>query len=250
MHESLEMSLNTSNWRWCRRLTSLIVTTLTIGLASATYAAVKSAEQICNPTADYFLGNEDYPEAVRLHRLVIQEHPNDPLAHYHLGFAEGMMGQSGDEIDQYQTAVRLGLRDWGLYLNLGRAYLERGQLAPATNALQTAVNLGPEHPEAHFNLGLAYERQGMLSPASAELAKSLTLDPSQNDARNMSAVVEAEQGNYPAAQTIWSELIRSQPSFAPARANLAILEASLKQRAPGSTPLSPRSFQSASASDR
>lgn len=223
---------------------------LTFGSAAASYAAVNSAEQVCNPTADYFLGNEDYPEAVRLHRLIIQEHPNDPLAHYHLGFAEGMMGQSAAEIDQYQMAARLGLKDWGLYLNLGRAYLEQGHLAPATNALQTAVNLGPEHAEAHFNLGLAYERQGMLSAASAELAKSLGLDPSQSDARNMLAVVDAEQGNYHAAQTIWAELIRSQPNFAPARTNLAILEASLKQRPPGSTPPSARSFESASASDR
>ena len=190
---------------------------LTVGLAAITYAAVNSDKEVCNPTADYFLGNEDYPEAVRLHRLIIKEHPNDPLAHYHLGFAEGMMGQSDDEIDQYQTAARLGLKDWGLYLNLGRAYLEQGQLAPATNALQAAVNLGPQHAETHFNLGLAYERQGMLAPASAELAKSLTLDPSQNDTRNMLAVVDAEQGDYAGAQTIWAKLIRSQPDFAPAR---------------------------------
>jgi tetratricopeptide (TPR) repeat protein len=249
-HETLAMKSNPSSWRAYRHLANILTIILTLSLASVCHAAVDSGEQVCNPTADYFLGNEDYAEAVRLHRLIIQEHPNDPLAHYHLGFAEGMMGQSAEEIDQYQAAVRLGLRDWGLFLNLGRAYLEQGQLAPATNALQTSVKLGPEHAEAHFNLGLAYERQGLLTPAAAELTKALSLDPSQNDANNMLAVVNAEQGNYRAAQTIWIELIRAQPNFAAARANLAILEASLKQSDPGSTRLSPRSFQSASASDR
>ena len=227
---------------------SLAVILLTIGLVSFADAGNSGDNQVCDATADYFLGNEDYPEAARLHRLIIEEHPNDALAHYHLGYAEGMMGQSTGEIDQYQIAVRLGLKDWGLYLNLGRAYLEEGQLGPATNAFQSAVALGPSHAEAHFNLGLAYERQGRLGLASAELTKSLALDPSQTDARNMLAVVDAEQGNYRAAQVIWADLIRSEPDFAPAQANLAILNAKLKQHAPGTASVSARSFQSASAS--
>ncbi|HEX4209322.1 MAG TPA: tetratricopeptide repeat protein [Candidatus Binataceae bacterium] len=229
-------------------VTGLLVLILTVFAVRPIGAAADADHQVCNATADYFLGNEDYPETARLHRLFIAEHPNDALAHYHLGYAEGMMGQSSDELDQYQTAVRLGLRDWGLYLNLGRVHLEQGQLGPATSAFQSAVALGPEHAEAHFNLGLAYERQGNLSAAATELTQSLALDPSQSDARNMLAVVDAEQGNYHAAQVIWAELIRSQPNFAPAQANLAILETTLKQRTAGSAALSARSFQSASAS--
>jgi Flp pilus assembly protein TadD len=221
---------------------------LTISLVAVARAAGGGNSQVCDATADYFLGNEDYTEAARLHRVIVVEHPNDALAHYHLGFAEGMMGQSADELDQYQTAARLGLKDWGLYLNLGRVYLEQGRSGLATDAFQTAVALGPDHPEAHFNLGLAYERQGMLTLASTELAKSLVLDPSQNDARNMLAVVDAEQGNYLAAQTIWTNLARSQPSFTPAHANLAILESALKRHGSGERALSAPSFQSASAS--
>jgi tetratricopeptide (TPR) repeat protein len=226
----------------------LLATMLTISLVPFAYAGSGQDDQVCDATADYFLGNQDYPEAVRLHRLIVKEHPNDGLAHYHLGFAEGMMGQNADELDQYQTAARLGLKSWDLYLNLGRVYLEQGRIGPATDAFQSAVTLGPAHPEAHFNLGLAYERQGMLAPASAELAKSLALDPSQSDARNMLAVVDAEQGNYLAARTIWIELARSQPSFAPAQANLAILESALKRRGPEGALAAP-SFQSASASN-
>jgi Flp pilus assembly protein TadD len=226
----------------------LLATMLTIGLVPVAHAASNQDEQICDATADYFLGNQDYPEAARLHRLIVEEHPNDALAHYHLGFAEGMMGQNADELDQYQRAAHLGLKNWDLYLNLGRVYLEQGRIGPATDAFQSAVALGPGYPEAHFNLGLAYERQGMLAPASAELVKSLALDPSQRDARNMLAVVDAEQGNYLAARTIWIELVHSQPSFAPAQANLAILESALKRHGPGERALAVPSFESASAS--
>jgi Flp pilus assembly protein TadD len=226
---------------------ALLATLLTISLVPAARAASGGNDQVCNATADYFLGSENYPEAVRLHRLIVKDHPNDALAHYHLGYAEGMMGQSADELSQYQAAARLGLKDWGLYLNLGRVYLEDGRTAPAIDAFKTAVALGPDHPEAYFNLGLAYERQGRLDLASADLEKSLALEPSQNDARNMLAVVEAEQGNYPAARTIWTELARSHPNFAPAQANLAILDSALKRHAQGEQALSAPSFESASA---
>src|SRR5208283_631647 len=115
------------------KLVAIVSLMLMMGLGSMpiVQAATADRDQVCNPTADYFLGSEDYAEAARLHRALIKQHPNDALAHYHLGFAEGMMGDQADEIDQYQTAVRLGLNDWGLYLNLGRVYLEKGNLEPA-----------------------------------------------------------------------------------------------------------------------
>ena len=220
-----------------------LLLTLGLSLILAGNASAATPEPICNPTADYFLGNQDYPEAVRLHRLLIKEHPDNALAHYHLGFAEGMMGDSNEEIDQYQLAVRLGLKDWGLYLNLGRAELEEVQVGAALRAFQQAVGLEPQHAEGHFNLALAYEREGRLDAASAELSRSLTLDPSQTDARNMLAVVDAEEGKYADARSIWTELIKSQPNFAPAHANLEILDAASKRCTPHTHP----GFESASA---
>jgi tetratricopeptide (TPR) repeat protein len=226
---------------------AVLVTLLTISSARTVPAASSGNEEVCDATADYFLGNEDYPESARLHRLIIEEHPNDALAHYHLGYAEGMMGQTASELDEYQTAARLGLKDWGLYLNLGRVYLEDGRTGPAIDAFRSAVALGPEHPESHFNLGLAYERQGRLGAASAELTKSLSLDPAQNDARNMLAVVDAEQGNYLDARSIWAELVRSQPNFAPAQANLTILDSTVKRNDPSGGALPATGFHSVSA---
>src|SRR6202007_3295193 len=88
-------------------------------MASARAATeVDSQEQICDPLADYFLGMEDYKEAIRLHLKVILEHPENALAHYHLGFAYGMLGQHRDELKQYREAIALGLVGWALFLTL------------------------------------------------------------------------------------------------------------------------------------
>ena len=46
------------------------------------------------------------------------------LAHYHLGFAYGMVGRHQEEIDEYRRAVALRLTDWTLFLNLGFARFE------------------------------------------------------------------------------------------------------------------------------
>jgi tetratricopeptide (TPR) repeat protein len=119
-------------------------------------AGAVGGNEICDATADYFLGVEDYPETAKLHRLLIAAHPNDALAHYHLGFAYGMLGRHSEELAEYRQAASLGLKQWDFSLNLGLVYLEDGNSEAAIDALTTAVAaLGPDHPEGHFNLGLS-----------------------------------------------------------------------------------------------
>ncbi len=183
-----------------------------------------SDAQVCDPLADYFLGMEDYPEAIRRHRAVIQEQPGNALAHYHLGFAYGVMGQHQLELSEYQKAISLGLDDWQLFLNLGLLYLETGQLRDATEVLTLATLLGPDHAEAHFNLGLAYEKRGMLGAAEQQMLLSLEIDPDQVDAHNTLGAIYAEEGKYMRASQEWQEIVQANPDYAPARANLNILE--------------------------
>ena len=179
--------------------------------------------QVCDPLADYFLGMEDYAEAIRRHVAVIQTHPDNALAYYHLGFAYGMTGRHQDELYEYRKAIDLGLSNWELFLNLGLLYLEDRNPAAATEVLQLAVLLAPNRSETHFNLGLAYEHRAMLAPAQQEILLALRLDPSQEDARNTLGVIYAELGDYSRAREEWNDLIQTDPDYEPARTNLAIL---------------------------
>jgi tetratricopeptide (TPR) repeat protein len=183
-----------------------------------------ASEQVCDPLADYYLGMEDYPQAIRRHEIVVKAQPNNALAYYHLGFAYGVTGDHGAELANYQKAVELGLSDWQLFLNLGLLYLDSARLDDATAVLRLATLLGPYHPETHFNLALAYERTGIYSQAEQEILLSLRLDPNQLDARNQLGVIYAEEGNYQRAHEEWAALAESNPDFSPARANLVILE--------------------------
>ncbi len=183
-----------------------------------------ASEQVCDPLADYYLGMEDYPQAIRRHEIVIKEHPNNGLAYYHLGFAYGITGDHRAELADYQKAVELGLSDWQLFLNLGLLYLDGDRLDDATAVLRLATLLGPYHPETHFNLALAYERTGTYLLAEQEILLSLRLDPNQLDARNQLGVIYADEGNFERAHEEWTDLMESNPNYSPARANLVILE--------------------------
>ncbi len=180
--------------------------------------------QICDPVADFYLGIENYPEAIRRHLLIVHAHPEDALAYYHLGFAYGMVGDHRHELADYQKAAGLGLSNWDLFLNMGLAYMESGRLDSASQALQLAALLAPYRPETHYNLGLLDERLGMYQKAEQEVLLSLKIDPNQDDVRNTLGVIYAEQGNYQRAHQEWTDLIKSHPGYAPARANLTILD--------------------------
>jgi Flp pilus assembly protein TadD len=200
----------------------IVVLLLSMGTACIARAGGEG-QSVCDVGADYALGVEDYSGAIRLHEEVVREHPDDALAHYHLGFAQGMIGNRSAEIREYQRAAALRLRNWDLFLNLGLAQLENGDLVAATDSLQQAVLLGETHSESHFNLALVYERRGMHADAEREMLASLQLNPRQPDARNLMGVIYAHEGRTAAAWLVWRELVHDVPDYQPARTNLALL---------------------------
>jgi tetratricopeptide (TPR) repeat protein len=199
----------------------IVVSSLTSG------RAIAADDQLCDVTADFALGREDYPTAITLYRRLLKSQPNDAVAHYHLSFAYGMQGRDQEELTEYLTSVHLGLKNWELFLNLGLAYLDQRELARATEALETAVAYGPEHAEAHFNLAIVYESQNRLGAALREITVARRLAPSDLDAANTNAIICAEMGDIAGAHDIWTHLVQSVPDYAPARANLSILDRSL-----------------------
>jgi Flp pilus assembly protein TadD len=188
--------------------------------------ARKADRLVCDVAADNALAAEDYPSAIDLHRKLLRLEKNNALAHYHLGFAYGMTGNVSKEINEYRTAISLGLNVWDLYLNLGLAYYDQNNLLGATAALGTAVLFGPEHAETHFNLAVVYERENRLPEALQEIISALALEPTDLDAANTYAIICARMGNLVGARDIWTQLVRTAPDYAPAGSNLAILNRS------------------------
>lgn len=194
-----------------------------LAAASSTALAVRD-DQVCDVAADYMLGLEKYPDAIRLHQKVLASQPGNALAHYHLGFAYGMTGRYPEEIREYVAAIKFGLSDWDLFLNLGLAYLSQGDMTASIENLNKAVWHGREHYETHFDLAVAYERVGRLTDALREISAALSLNPKDPEVHNMHAIVDVELGYINNARDEWSKLVHTVPDYVPARTNLAILD--------------------------
>ena len=212
----------------------VLAMTLMSSLICRRTAAAELESDICDVQADYFLGVEDYRKAILIHREILHRHPDNALAHYHLGFAEGMIGNRAAEIAEYRRAEILGFRNWDLYLNLGLAEFETGNSDAAMDSLQTAALRGAEHPETHLDLALVEERLGILVDAEREILVSLRLNPEQADARNLLGVIYAREGETARAAQTWRQLTREVPGYEPARVNLSII-LSRKNTARGQT---------------
>jgi hypothetical protein len=63
-------------------------------------AAVAPDERVCDVAADVALGLGDYSTAIALHQRALQSERNNAVAHYHLGFAYGMVGRTTEEISE------------------------------------------------------------------------------------------------------------------------------------------------------
>jgi tetratricopeptide (TPR) repeat protein len=214
--------------------TAAVVLILALSIPTPTFAG-EATQQVCDVDADYYLGVEDYSQAIRRHADIVRAHPENALAHYHLGFALGMRGDRAAEVAQYLQAEALGLRNWDLFLNLGLVQFEQGDLDAAAASLQRAVFLGEDHPEAHFNLALVDEERGCLPEARRETLESLRLNPDQPAARNLLAVIYARNGETAEASSIWRDLVREAPAYAPAQRNLNRLGSSSVGAADGET---------------
>jgi Flp pilus assembly protein TadD len=186
-------------------------------------AAVTANKHVCDPAADLALALGDYFTAIELHQRLLQSEGNNATAHYHLGFAYGMAGRTAEEIDEYHTAISLGLKDWDLFLNLGLAHFNQHEIENATAAFETAVLLGPQHAETHFNLAVVYERENRLNEARQQIIAALVLAPEDLDAANTDAIICARMGDLATARSIWTQVVQAAPDYAPARTNLALV---------------------------
>jgi tetratricopeptide (TPR) repeat protein len=122
---------------------TIIVLLVAVVLATRSSAPAVGGERVCDVDADSMLDLERYPEAISLHQHLLVSHPNNALAHHHLGFAYGMIGHEKEEMHEYLAAKSLGLKDWDLLLNIGLAYLEQGDIDTSIEALKERVKQGP-----------------------------------------------------------------------------------------------------------
>ncbi len=121
-------------------------------------------------------------ETLFRHALEVTE--NNYVAHYNLGTALGIKGQTDEAIIQFHEAIRLNPDYADAHDNLGVGLVKRGQIDEAIIQFQEALRLKPDDPEVHNNLGTALGMKGQTEEAIIQFREALRLKPDHANARN------------------------------------------------------------------
>jgi Flp pilus assembly protein TadD len=126
---------------------------------------------------------KNYAHAVELLTGFLKDYPNDPAAHFQLGYAYGLLQRSDDSISEYRRAAELKPDFAEAHLNLGLALIDAKDFAGAGVALQRAAELMPGEARPRYLAGLAFEHSGSIPGAIAQYQLAAPLDANNFDIR-------------------------------------------------------------------
>ncbi len=178
---------------------------------------------------------------LRLLRLEMREHPDDPFVLFNLGSVYLSRGQAEAALPLLRRSLELSETDdtivRKLYVLLTRAHHQLGQRAEALATCRAGLALFAKEAELLFWEGMLLREQGELAAAQACLLQVLQTGQGTNftgvdagmtgyKARHCLAEIYRDQGRLAEAGVQWQAVLAERPHFAPARVGLAEVYAS------------------------
>ncbi len=119
----------------------------------------------------------DEKAALEQFKTEVENHPEDPLAHYGYGLILARTGNYTDAIDQLKTALEKNAFEPYFIRDLGRIYFLDGRYPEALNILQGSKSMAPNHPKRLFYLGRTQMKMGLFKDAADAFEKLISLYP-------------------------------------------------------------------------
>ncbi|MCC8395432.1 tetratricopeptide repeat protein [Paraburkholderia sp. MMS20-SJTR3] len=154
---------------------------------------------------------------------VAEEHPDFPLAQYHLGLAALRAGQLDTAERHFRAALERKADFAAAYNNLGDILMRTGRLAEAEQQLRRASVEDPALAEAFYNLGTLMLNTGRSVEAEACLHRAIVLRPNFAHAYNNLCEVMLRTNRRDEAESCVRKAVELAPDFALAHYNLGNL---------------------------
>lgn len=116
-------------------------------------------------------------ESIRLYHAVLDNDPDDLIAHYNLGHAYQLQDRPAAAEHHYRQALRLDPAQVETLTNLAAVLRDRGLNDAALACRTRVVRLRPDCADAHHNLGSALQDLDRPDPALASYRRALALNP-------------------------------------------------------------------------
>ncbi len=143
-------------------------TSLTSGVALARAEEPAKVNQYRALLASYLGRRGQGARALSFWRQVLQDLPNDSWAHFEVGRLLEQRKELSEAFQEYRAAEGLGLNDWRLQKEVGRAYVRSGLYREAAIAYERAVRLQPLENEVRMEMANLYLRMGRRQQAAEQ----------------------------------------------------------------------------------
>ncbi len=162
------------------------------------------------------------PQAEKIYRQIIAQHPDHPEAMHHLGVIAYQVGQHEMSIELIRRAIALkpGLPD--AHNNLANALRSAGRIEESIVHCRQAIALKPDYAEAHNNLGIALNETRQFDEAIAAYQRAIALRPGFPEVYNNLGNALAGEGRLDDAIAAYRQAIALKDDYAEAHSNLGV----------------------------
>jgi arylsulfatase A-like enzyme/tetratricopeptide (TPR) repeat protein len=165
-----------------------------------------------------------FAEAVEVYRGILAERPDIALAYRHLAYLQWSGGDVHGAVDTIRRALRAGVAEPSLQVQLGTYLAEIGATSDAIPLLEGAARARPDDVEALNALGIAYARSGRLEAALKTFDAVLAIDPDEAMALQNAGAAELEQGDLDRARRRFTRALEVDAGLSQAYTGLGVVE--------------------------
>ena len=162
----------------------------------------------------------DFAAALEPLQKYIAQRPDDPYAHFQLGYSYAGLKRPDDAKAEFSRAIALDPKMAAAHLNLGLVLMDSDP-ASAAESFRRAAELGPTESRPRFLAGFSLERAGKFPEAVEQYRAALALSPKDYEAHFALGRVLLRTGDAPGAEGQFQEAIAARADSAPAHLGLA-----------------------------
>jgi protein O-GlcNAc transferase len=166
------------------------------------------------------IDKNDFTSALEPLQKYIAQRPDDPYAHFQLGYAYVGLKRREEAKAEFSRAIELDPKMAPAHLNLGLVLMDYDPGA-AADSFRRAADLQPAESRPRFLAGFALEHAGKFTVAIEQYRAALAISPKDYEYHFALGRVLLRNGDAPGAEEHFREAVAARGDSAPARLGLA-----------------------------
>ena len=133
--------------------------------------------------------------------------PSNPDAHYQLGIALAVSGNSSDSIKAFDKVFELKPKHRGAMYHKSSLYLKIKEFKKAVAGFEALLKETPDNPKVYYKLGVAYDSLDEIEKAIKVINKAAELDPDEVNYQQHLGLLNARKDDHKTAAKYFTRVM-------------------------------------------